>query len=209
MTMKEAGIAEVGGHLGHAARGIVIGVTTRVRSQASSSTKKGRVATMNRKPTGPSMMALIASLLFILAPAAWSSEPAAGNPSGKPKDCDMTYTLKGWSAVYKTAKGEGTITCTNGETAPVEISVKGGGLTFGKTDIYNGKAEISGVRSINDVYGSYATASAHAGVVKAGAVAVMTKGDVSIALAGSGEGVDVGIDFSDFTIKKVGAPASK
>jgi hypothetical protein len=132
-----------------------------------------------------------------------SSAMAAG------KDCDMTYSLKGWSAVYKTAKGEGSITCTNGETAQVEISVKGGGLTFGKTDIYNGKAEISGVQSIKDIYGSYATASAHAGVVKAGAVEVMTKGTVSIALAGTGEGVDVGIDFSKFTISKVGATKSK
>jgi hypothetical protein len=30
----------------------------------------------------------------------------------------------------------------------------------------------------------------------------MTKGSVSIALAGTGEGVDVGIDFSDFKISK-------
>jgi hypothetical protein len=155
------------------------------------------------------MMAWMASLLLILAPVAWSTEPAAGNRSENPKDCDMTYTLKGWSAVYKTAKGEGTITCNNGESAQVEISVKGGGLTFGKTDIYKGKAEISGVQSIQDVYGSYAAASVHAGVVKAGAVAVMTKGNVSIALGGAGEGMDVGIDFSDFTIKKAGAATSK
>ena len=159
---------------------------------------------MNRTRTGLSVMGLMASLLFILAPEASSSEPSA-----KPKDCDMTYTLKGWSAVYKTAKGDGTITCNNGDSAKVEISVKGGGLTFGKTDIYNGKAEISGVHSIGDIYGSYAMASAHAGVVKAGAVAVMTKGNVSIALAGAGGGMDVGIDFSDFTIKKTGASMSK
>jgi hypothetical protein len=159
---------------------------------------------MNRKLTRLNVMALMASLLLVLAPAASSSEPSA-----KPKDCDMTYNLKGWSALYKTAKGEGTITCTNGESAQVEISVKGGGLTFGKTDIYHGKAEISGVHSIADIYGSYATASAHAGVVKAGAVAVMTKGNVSIALSGAGEGMDVGIDFSDFTIRKAGAVANK
>jgi hypothetical protein len=91
----------------------------------------------------------------------------------------------------------------------VEISVKGGGLTFGKSEIYNGKAEISGVQSINDIFGSYAMASAHAGVVKSGAVAVMTKGTVSIALAGSGAGMDVGIDFSEFSIKKSGAPTDK
>ena len=158
---------------------------------------------MISRRSGASMMTFVASLLLILAPVASSSARAAG------KDCDMTYSLKGWSAVYKTAKGEGTITCTNGETAKVAITVKGGGLTFGKTEIYNGKAEISGVHSINEIFGSYATASAHAGVVKAGAVEVMTKGTVSIALAGAGEGMDIGIDFSDFTIHKVGEAKSK
>jgi hypothetical protein len=158
---------------------------------------------MTTKSTGASKLVFMASLLLILAPAASSRAVAAQ------KDCDMTYSLKGWSAVYKTAKGEGTITCNNGETAQVAISVKGGGLTFGKTDIYDGKAEISGVKSIKDIYGSYASASAHAGVVKAGAVAVMTKGTVSIALAGAGNGVDVGIDFSDFKIDEIGAAKSK
>ncbi|HEX4826319.1 MAG TPA: hypothetical protein VFV19_18610 [Candidatus Polarisedimenticolaceae bacterium] len=141
------------------------------------------------------MTATTASFLFVLAPAAWSADAPK-------KDCDMTYSLKGWSAMYKTAKGEGSITCSNGETAQVAISVKGGGVTFGKTEIYNGKAEISGVHSMNDIYGSYAMGSAHAGVVKAGQVAVMTKGTVSIALSGAGEGMDVGIDFSDFKIEK-------
>jgi hypothetical protein len=146
--------------------------------------------------------AAVASLCLMAAPIASADDMDK-------KNCDMTYTLKGWSAVYKTAKGEGTITCKSGETAQVEISVKGGGITFGKTEIYNGKAEISGVKSINDIYGSYASASAHAGVVKEGSVEVMTKGSVSLALAGTGEGVDVGIDFSKFTISKVGTSASK
>jgi hypothetical protein len=146
------------------------------------------------------ILAIAAAMSFtaLLAPV------ASADDNGK-KNCDMTYSLKGWSAVYKTAKGEGMITCKSGETAQVEISVKGGGLTFGKSEIYNGKAEISGVNSINDIFGSYATASAHAGVVKEGAVEVMTKGDVSLALAGSGEGVDVGIDFSKFTISRPGS----
>ncbi|MBZ5637120.1 MAG: hypothetical protein LAO51_00030 [Acidobacteriia bacterium] len=152
---------------------------------------------------------LMASLLVILASVASASDPAAGSPSEKKKDCDMTYSLKGWSAIYKTAKGEGSITCTNGQTAQVAITVHGGGLTFGKTEIFNGKAEISGVRSINEIYGSYASMAAHAGVAKAGAVEVMTKGKVSLALAGTGEGVDIGIDFSKFTISKIGTAESK
>ena len=159
---------------------------------------------MTRKHYGLRVVSLMASAFLMAAPYALAKDAPAKAPAKK--DCDMTYTLKGWSAIYKTAKGEGTITCTNGQTANVEISVKGGGLTFGKTDIYNGKAEISGVRSIENIFGSYAAASAHAGVVKAGQVAVMTKGNVSLALAGGGEGVDVGIDFSKFTIRKAGAP---
>lgn len=155
-----------------------------------------------RRPNAAFAIAAVASLCLIAAPIASADDVDK-------KNCDMTYTLKGWSAVYKTAKGEGTITCKSGETAQVEISVKGGGITFGKTEIYNGKAEISGVKSIDDIYGSYATASAHAGVVKEGAVEVMTKGTVSLALAGTGSGVDVGIDFSKFTISKIGSSASK
>src|SRR5258706_12201949 len=149
-----------------------------------------RRLTMTRNRSGAIAMATVASLFFLVAPEA--SE----------KDCDMTYSLKGWSAVYKTAKGEGTITCASGETAQVEISVHGGGLTFGKTEIYNGKAEISGVRSINEIYGSYASAAAHAGGVKGGAVGVITNGSVSIPLAPGGGGGDVGIHFSKFTINK-------
>ena len=157
---------------------------------------------MRRLRSAAIAMASVASLFLIAAPIASADDVDK-------KNCDMTYSLKGWSAVYKTAKGEGTITCKSGETAQVVISVKGGGVTFGKTEIYNGKAEISGVHSINDIFGSYAGMAAHAGAVKAGAVEVMTKGTVSLALAGTGDGVDIGIDFSKFTISRVGASASK
>jgi hypothetical protein len=144
---------------------------------------------------------VLMGMFLTIAPLALADDDA---PKAAKKDCDLSYNLKGWSAIYKTAKGEGTITCTNGETAKVAISVKGGGLTVGKSEIFNGKGEISGVHSINDIFGSYAAAEAHAGVVKSGSVHVLTKGTVSIALAGTGEGVDVGVDFSKFTISKSG-----
>lgn len=154
-----------------------------------------------KKHSGSIAITMLVSSILIAAPVATAHAAAT-------KDCDMTYTLKGWSAVYKTAKGEGTITCSNGQSADVEISVKGGGLTFGKTEIFNGKAEISGVKSIDEIFGSYATVSAHAGVVKEGAVELMTKGNVSLALAGGGSGVDVGVDFSDFKITKASGKKS-
>ena len=63
------------------------------------------------------------------------------------------------------------------------------------------KIPFSGVRSINEVLGTYVSAEAHAGVVKSSKAQVMTKGEVSLALAGTGEGVDLGVAFGGFTIE--------
>ena len=56
----------------------------------------------------------------------------AGTPAGagsKGTLCRMTYSLKGWSAFYKTAKGEGSITCDNGQSMKVKVKASGGGIT--------------------------------------------------------------------------------
>ncbi len=52
--------------------------------------------------------------------------------------CEMRFTLSGWSAIYKTASGRGTITCDNGQKANVSLDAKGGGLTAGKYKIRDG-----------------------------------------------------------------------
>src|SRR5262245_58327920 len=132
----------------------------------------------------------IAAILLLIAPVALAEDEPSDKSKEKAKEskpsltCEMTYRLKGWSAIYKTAKGKGTISCSNGEKADVKISVHGGGITFGKTEIVDGKAKITGGRSIDEIYGSYAQASAHAGAGKAADAAVLTKGEVSITLAG-------------------------
>ena len=120
-------------------------------------------------------------------------------------NCKMDFSLKGWSAIYKTAKGHGTIKCSNGESLAVELKSEGGGVTFGKSDIKNGTGTFSAVASINDLLGSYAEAQAHAGAVKSSSARVLTKGEVSLALAGTGDGFDLGVDVGKFTIEKAGA----
>ncbi|GAP66206.1 hypothetical protein MBSD_n1509 [Mizugakiibacter sediminis] len=115
--------------------------------------------------------------------------------------CKMTFTLSGWSAFYKTYSGSGHVTCSNGQSANVRIRSKGGGLTFGKSTIH-GKGEFTGVGSIGDIYGAYANANAHAGAAKSAGATVVTKGSVSLALAGKGEGWDIGIDFGKFVIER-------
>ncbi len=116
--------------------------------------------------------------------------------------CELVYNLSGWSLIYKHAEGTGKITCNNGQHANVKISVVGGGLTAGKYRINNGTGEVSNVRGIQEVFGDYAQAGADAGVVKSSQAQVLTKGNVSLALAGTGEGITLGISAGKFTISR-------
>ena len=117
-------------------------------------------------------------------------------------DCKLRFNLAGWSVFYKTASGSGTITCDNGQSMAVKIETKGGGLSFGKSKIENGVGEFSGVDSINDLLGTYASAEAHAGAGKSSKAQVVTKGEVSLALAGTGDGWDIGVAFGKFVISR-------
>src|SRR4249920_3150017 len=95
--------------------------------------------------------------------AALSAAPARA--AGQTK-CSIKFSMKGWSAFYKTSKGEGTITCDNGEKAAVTVKVTGGGLTFGKTEIKDATGTFSEVAKLADLLGGYAAAEAEAGAVK-------------------------------------------
>jgi len=115
-------------------------------------------------------------------------------------NCEMTFTMKGWSAFYKTASGTGVIKCNNGQTMNVKLSAKGGGLTVGKSTIEDGHGKFSAVNNMSELLGGYAAAEAHAGAVKSAKAQVMTKGEVSLALSGTGRGWDLGIAFGKLTI---------
>src|SRR6185312_1952106 len=115
--------------------------------------------------------------------------------------CKMTFQLSGWSVFYKTAKGTGTVSCSNGQSLHVKLRAKGGGLTFGKTKITDGIGKFTGVSNVRDVLGHYAEAVAHAGAEKSAAAQVLTKGSVSLALSGKGEGWNLGVAFGAFIIE--------
>jgi major membrane immunogen (membrane-anchored lipoprotein) len=140
-----------------------------------------------------------------LAPLALSLSLLATAPAlaaGKTTDCEMDFTLKGWSAFYKVAHGKGTITCDNGQKARVTIEAKGGGLTAGRSEIREGHGKFSDVSDIRELFGSYANAGAAAGAGKSAEAQVVTKGDVSLALSGKGTGIELGVSFGKFTISK-------
>lgn len=117
-------------------------------------------------------------------------------------DCKMKFSMSGWSAFYKRASGSGTVTCNNGQSAHVKLEARGGGITAGKSSIENGIGEFSNVKSIEEIFGKYVNAEASAGAVKSSGAQAMTKGEVSLALAGTGRGWDLGISFGKFTIKR-------
>ena len=148
---------------------------------------------------------LLGLVVAFLAPAG-----ARAEDKGKEKEsasglvkCTMTFNLKGWSAFYKTSSGDGTITCDNGETAKVTITAKGGGITFGKSEITDGTGKFTGARNLEEVLGSYAQSEAHAGAGKSADAQAMTKGEISLTLSGKGRGVDLGFAFGKFTIERV------
>jgi hypothetical protein len=139
------------------------------------------------------------ALAMLGASAAMAPRPAAA--AGR-TDCKMRYSLKGWSAFYKVARGQGTITCTNGQKATVRLTAKGGGLTAGKSEIRNGLGKFSEVSSISELFGTYVQANATAAAGKSAGASAMTKGEVSLALSGKGTGIELGVAFGKFTITR-------
>lgn len=133
-----------------------------------------------------------ACAMLVALPTAAS---AANNVS-----CELSFQMSGWSVFYKESSGTGTIKCSNGQSMAVKLKAKGGGLTVGKSTIDNGHGEFSDVGSINELIGTYVSAEAHAGAVKSAQAQVVTKGEVSLALSGTGRGWDVGVAIGNFII---------
>ncbi|WP_448102759.1 hypothetical protein [Luteibacter jiangsuensis] len=150
---------------------------------------------MIKRITGMAALALAAAGSFGVQPAQ-AAEAAT--------KCHMTFSTTGWAAIYKKADGRGHVRCDNGQSADVMIHVRGGGLTAGKFSIEGGKGEFTNVKGISEIYGEYASAGANAGVVKSAESAAMTKGEVSLAVTGTGRGINLGVDVSKFEIERLG-----
>ncbi|HJR10698.1 MAG TPA: hypothetical protein VJ823_04735 [Rhodanobacteraceae bacterium] len=148
------------------------------------------------------LLAATAMAGYAFTPAPTGGQSSVAERGAPDLDCKLTFSMTGWSLIYKHADGVGRVTCENGQSMPVKISIKGGGLTAGKWHVDNGKGKFTDVHTIRDVLGHYAQGGAHAGMVKSAEAQVLTKGNVSLALAGHGEGIDLGIDVGAFTISR-------
>ena len=143
------------------------------------------------------MHQLAAGLLAACAVVLFAG-PAA---SSEMISCRLKYDLKGWAFVYQTAKGSGLITCSDGQKVDVSIVAHGVGAALGTFDVTGGKGAFSAVRDIRDLYGTYAEATANAGVGRSGGARAMVKLRASLSLAGTGQGVNVGVALGGFSIE--------
>jgi len=130
--------------------------------------------------------------------------PSRASAATSDLSCKMDFNMSGWSAIYKTASGTGTVRCSDGETAHVKLHSVGGGLVAGKSSIENGVGTFSGVKSLHDVFGDYAAGSAEAGAVKGAGATALSKGEVNLALSGTGSGINLGVSGSKFSIEPYG-----
>jgi hypothetical protein len=135
--------------------------------------------------------------VILLLVAAFAAVPAEAGT-----DCRMNFTMTGWSFFYRTAEGDGTISCENGQTANVHVYSKGGGVTFGRSKIKNATGRFTEVGDISDLFGTYVQSEAHAGAGNSSKASALTKGTVSLSIVGKGRGVDVGISFGKFVIER-------
>jgi hypothetical protein len=143
-----------------------------------------------------------ALLLVALACAPFATPAVAAD---RDLGCKLAFSASSWSAIYERAEGSGTVTCDDGSTLPVTISAKGIGITAGKWKITQGTGKFSHVAKIDDVLGSYLSVSGNVGVGKAGTAQALTKGRVSLALAGKGDGFNIGVAINNFKIEKAAA----
>lgn len=141
-------------------------------------------------------------IIAIFGLAAFLSLSAYAQTAERAVSCTLEFSSTQWSVLYERAEGTGTVTCDNGKKMEVDISAKGVGLTAGKWRIDHGTGKFTHVAKLRDVLGTYAALSANAGLMKAGTVQVLTNDKVSLVLAGSGDGFDLGVTISQFKIER-------
>lgn len=127
--------------------------------------------------------------------------PSVAPPAAGLMTCTMKFRMSGFSLIYKHYDGTGEIQCRNGEKAQVILTSNSVGFTIGKSEI-EGDGVFSEVRSLNEVFGDYASMESHVGFINSFDAQLLTRGEISLALKAQGRGIDIGATFGDLNIRK-------
>jgi len=138
------------------------------------------------------ILGLAVSLLFFMS---FSSAHA--------ENCNIQYTLKGWAAFYKTYEGTGTVSCPSGRSVKVNLSLKGGGFTFGAYEITNGKGFLRGINKMEDIYGGSFMMDGDAGFGKVVEGRWAPRGVRTRTFSGKGTGYNLGFALGSLRITKI------
>ncbi len=130
----------------------------------------------------------------------YQSAVAVQPPAGL-MTCTMKFKMSGFSLIYKHYDGTGEIQCRNGEKAQVLLASNSVGFTIGKSEI-EGDGVFSEVKSINEIFGDYASMESHVGFINSFDAQLLTRGEISLALKAQGRGIDIGATFGDLNIKR-------
>lgn len=135
-----------------------------------------------------------------VAPNSYQSSPSA-QPTAGLMTCTMKFKMSGLSLIYKHYDGTGEIQCRNGDRAQVILTSNSVGFTIGKSEI-EGDGVFSEVKSINEIFGDYASMESHVGFINSFDAQLLTRGEISLALKAQGRGIDIGATFGDLNIKR-------
>ena len=122
--------------------------------------------------------------------------------SAHAENCTLKYTIKGWAAFYKTYQGTGTVSCRSGRSAKVNLSLKGGGFTFGAYEITDGKGVLRTINKMEDIYGGSFMIDGDAGFGNAVEGRWAPKGVRTVTLSGKGTGYNLGFSLGSLRITK-------
>lgn len=148
---------------------------------------------MSRNATIAAALLAIASLAQFPAPANADETADLG--------CSLQFSLSTWSTLHKHSEGSGIITCENGGLLRVRIVATGAGLAGGKSPVDGGTGVFTAVHSIGEILGAY-TRPADAAHAKASEARILSKGTVSLALAGRGDDAGLGIGIGEFILTR-------
>jgi hypothetical protein len=140
--------------------------------------------------------------LAILAAAAARAEDQKAEDK---ISCEMEFSMKGWAAIYRTAQGSGTITCSNGEKMDVVLDSSGVGVAAGKGEVTGARGVFSPVEHTEELFGNYIGRSAAAAAGDANVASAFVKGDVSLAVYGQGKGIGLAKSGAILNIKRAEA----
>lgn len=149
------------------------------------------------------MLALVA--LLAAGPAAADSHEANDEKSEAIVLCTMRFESSSWGFLLSKGKGEGKVTCDNGQEAEVVMSSTAVGVAAGATKYQNATGKFTNVSDIEDIFGKYdASGAAMAAGGSAGAAGLIKKdGDVKLGMFGTGKGgAAIGRSWGTVTIER-------